>query len=342
MLVSAVVVNLDARELLLECLESLVVALGAVDGETEIVVVDNGSADGAPAAARARFGEHLRVHELGANHGFANGVNEGLRASTGEWLLLVNNDATVERAAVVALLEAAAGRPDVGSLAAQMRFARGGAINSAGLGVDRVGAAFDRHVGAPPEAGEAVVTEVFGASAGAALMRRAMLDEIGGFDDSFFMYLDDVDVAWRARMRGWRALYVPGAVVHHHHSASSIHGSAFKHFHVGRNRVRLLAKHMPCAQLWRYGPMILAHDLAYVVYAAAGDRTLAPLRGRLRGLREWRRYRALGRDRRPVALAPVQGSRGALARRRGVRRGTVLRRALSPPAAAAAPRDPAA
>jgi GT2 family glycosyltransferase len=226
-----------------------------------------------------------------------------------------------------------------------MRFARGGEINSAGFGVDRVGAAFDRHIGRPPPEGDAAVTEVFGASAGAALMRRAMLADIGGFDGSFFMYLDDVDVAWRAQMRGWRALHVPAAVVHHHHSASSVHGSPFKHLHVGRNRMRLLAKHMPLAHLVRHAPAILAYDLSYVVFVGVRDRTLAPLRGRLSGLREWRRYRDLGRaGRRAVALSPRQGARGALVRGRGVARGTVLRggAATAAAAAAAAPTDPAA
>ena len=153
-----------------------------------------------------------------------------------------------------------------------------------------------------------------------------MLDEIGRFDDSFFMYLDDVDVAWRARMAGWTCLYVPAAVVHHHHSASSVHNSSFKHLHVGRNRVRLLAKHAPPAQLLRYGPAIVAHDLAYVVVAGLGDRTLAPLRGRLQGVRRWPQDRADGRaTRRAVELAAVQGPRRALARRRSARRGTALR-----------------
>jgi hypothetical protein len=82
---------------------------------------------------------------------------------------------------------------------------------------------------------------------------------------------------------------------------------------------------MPAAQQWRQGLAIVAHDVAYVVYAGLTDRTLAPLRGRLLGLREWRRYRALGRDRRPVELAAPVGARSALARRRGVLRGTALR-----------------
>ncbi len=324
MLVSALVVNRDARDLLLACLDSLERGLTDLGGPAEVVVVDNGSSDGSADAVRSRH-PRARIVELASNEGFAAGVNAGVAASSGRWLLLLNNDATIEPGAVAALLRAAAGRADVGSLAAQMRFARNGAINSAGLGVDRLGVAFDRHLGEAPSAAGADVVEVFGASAGAALVRRAMLEEIGGFDASLFMYLDDVDVAWRARMAGWTCLYVPAAVVHHHHSASSVHGSAFKHLHVGRNRVRLLARHATTAQLLRYGPAIVANDLGYVIVAGLGDRTLAPLRGRLQGIRAWPRDRAAGRaTRRPVRLAEIQGPRRALARRRAARRGTAL------------------
>jgi GT2 family glycosyltransferase len=321
MIASAVVVNIDGRERLMECLASLRGALARVDGATELIVVDNGSQDGAPGAVREQFPE-AQLIELGENRGFAAAVNVGVRSSSGEWVLLLNNDTTIAPDAVTELLRATAGAPDVGSLAAQLRFARNGAINSAGFAVDRLGIAFERHIGLPPPAGDAAVTEVFGACAGAALMRRSMLDDVGGFDESLFMYLDDVDVAWRARMLGWRCLYVPSAVVHHDHSASSIHGSAFKHELVGRNRVRLLAKHVPGRHLARYGAAIVAYDTAYVIFCAFTDRTLAPLRGRWRGVREWRTYRARGRGRRHVELSPVQGIRGALGRRRGVLGGT--------------------
>lgn len=315
MRLSVIVVTLRAGESLLACLASIGRALQRVDVATEIVLIDNGAPAEAIAALRARF-PAVRVLGLGRNQGFAEAINHGLQATNGEWLLLLNDDTTTEPDAVAELLHAAQDRPRVGSLAAQLRFASGGAINSAGIGVDRLGVAFDRHVGELPERSERVPTEVFGASAGAALMRRAMLEQIGGFDGSFFLYGEDVDVAWRAQMAGWSCIYVPAAVVHHHHSASSVHGSAWKHAHVGRNRVRLLAKHLPTAHLVRYGAAIAAYDVAYIVVAGLSDRTLAPLSGRLRGLREWRRYRRLGRDRRPVALAAVQGPRGALARRR--------------------------
>ncbi len=323
MLVSAVVVNMNARELVLACVDSLVVALGRVDGPTEIVVVDNGSDDGGPDALRERF-DDVRVLQTGANLGFPGAVNVGLRATTGEWVLLVNNDATIEPGGVAELLAAADGRPEVGSLAAQMRFSRNGTINSAGFGVDRLGVPFERHIGLPPESSDRDVTEVFGACGGGTLMRRAMLDEIGDFDGSLFLYMDDVDVAWRARMRGWTCLHVPSAVIHHHHSATNVHGSPRKHFFVGRNRVRMLAKHVPTAHLLRYGPAIVAYDAAYVVFTAVTDRTLAPLRGRLRGMREWRTYRARGRPRRPVPLEPVQGVGRALSRRGGAIGGTAI------------------
>jgi GT2 family glycosyltransferase len=320
-LVSAIVVTLDAGELLNAAIASVERALRRVDGATEILVVSNAAPAAAMDAVRERFAP-VRVLELGVNAGFAGGVNAGLDATSGEWVLLLNDDATIEPDGVRALLHAARDRPDVGSLAAQMRFARDGRINSAGLGLDRLGVAFDLHVGSPVESLGGEVRDVFGASAGAALVRRAMLDDVGPFDASFFMYLDDVDLAWRAQMRGWRCLLVPGAVVHHHHSASSIHGSAFKHFHVGRNRVRLLAKHMPAGHLARYGAAIVFYDLAYVAFAVLSDRTLAPLRGRVAGLHEWRTYRARGRGRRPVALAPVEGVRRALARHRRAWAGT--------------------
>ena len=108
----------------------------------------------------------------------------------------------------------------------QMRFAdRPEIVNSAGIGVDVLGVAFDRFLGEPTDGPASEPAEVFGACAGAALFRRAMLDEIGGFDSGIFLYLEDVDVAWRARMAGWRAVYVPDAVVWHAHSATAKHGS---------------------------------------------------------------------------------------------------------------------
>jgi GT2 family glycosyltransferase len=314
--ISAVVVNHDRSDLLELCLESLGAALSRVRGHTELIVVDNASSDRSRELVRTDFPGATLV-ALPENRGFAGGFSEGLGAARGEWVLTLNNDATVQPDAVNELLRAAEGAEGVFAVAAQLRFA--GAepiINSAGIGIDRLGISYDRLLGEDRAASELSPIEVFGASAGAALYNRAMLSALGGPDESFFAYLEDADLAWRARMRGWRSLYAPDAVAFHWHSATSGHNSPFKHFNVGRNRVRLLAKNATRRQLVIYGPAAVLYDVAYVVYAALADGTLAPLRGRLAGLGDWRMYRRLGaKGRRPVRLEAVRGVRGALRRR---------------------------
>jgi GT2 family glycosyltransferase len=293
---SAIVVAFGKEELREACLASLEAGLTRVDGETELIVV---------------------VNDVGDNLGFAGGVAVGLARARGEWIALVNDDCTLEPGALAALLAAAEGRPEVGSVAAQVRFAGDeGTINSAGIEIDELGVARERRLGEPVAAIDAEAVEVFGASATLALYRRAMLDAVGGLDVSFFAYLEDADLAWRARMAGWTCLLAPGAIGVHHHSATLGHGSKAKHLHVGRNRVRMLAKNASGRQLRRKLPAIVAYDLLYVAGAAAADRTLAPLVGRLQGVGDWRAYRRAGRsERREIELSRAPGVRAA--RRRG-------------------------
>lgn len=320
-MISVIVVNHRARALLLECLAHVDAASAGL--ESELIVVENAS-DGETAALVRERHPGATVIEERENTGFAPAVARAIAVSRGEWIALVNNDANLDPGALRALLAAGEADPRAGAVAAQVRFtARPDVVNSAGIVVDRLGVAYERFAGAPGAAADAAPREVFGATACVALYRRAMLDAIGGFDASFFAYLEDVDVAWRARAAGWTAVYEPRALAHHRGSASSREGSAFKYRLVGRNRMRLLAKNATTGQLLRYGPLMLLFDLAYVTFAGLTDRTLAPALGRLDGLREWRRYRALGAATRgPAPLAPATaGWRGALGQWRGYRRG---------------------
>jgi GT2 family glycosyltransferase len=171
--------------------------------------------------------------------------------------------------------------------------------------LDTLGVASERLAGRPvAEAAEPC--EVFGPSGSFALYRREMLELLGGLDPRFFAYLEDVDLAWRARAAGWSARYEPQAVALHRGSATSGSGSARKYALVGRNRVRLLARNATGRRLAISLAGIVLYDLAYIVYAGLADRTLAPLTGRLRGLREWRALRAETAGRRAeVQLAPA-------------------------------------
>jgi GT2 family glycosyltransferase/glycosyltransferase involved in cell wall biosynthesis len=317
--VSTIIVNHERRDLLKMCLDSLEHALRRVDEDTELIVVDNGSGDGSVDLVRELF-PAVKVVELSRNHGFAGGVARGIAQARGEWIAVFNNDTTVEPDAIDVMLAAGRVNPRVGSVAAQMRFAdRRHLLNSAGLELDRLGVAADRLVGTPlAELRESVPYEVFGATGGAAIFRKEMLDQVGGFDESFFAFFEDADLAWRAQAHGWRALYAPQAVVYHHHSATAQHGSPAKLYLVGRNRVRTLAKNASRGMLLLNAPWMLAYDAAYVVYASANGRSLAALRGRVHGLREWRTYRRSGAPhRRPLTLRRPLGFRRALQRHRG-------------------------
>jgi len=317
MRLSAIVVAFRKEVLLEACLANLAQALARVDGETELIVVINDLSASARKRLEARIPPVITV--VGpSDRGFAGGVARGLAVARGEWIALVNDDCIVTPDALEELLGVGASGPDIGSVAAQIRFAGDErTINSAGIEVDELGVAHERGLGQPVASVGADVVEVFGASAALALYRRAMLDVVGGFDDSFVAYLEDADLAWRARMAGWRCLLAPAAVGVHRHSSTLGHGSKTKHLYVGRNRVRMLAKNASGRRLRRKLVAIVAYDALYVGYAAVVERTLAPLVGRLQGIGDWRAYRRSGRRRRhELALSRPPGVLAALRRAR--------------------------
>jgi GT2 family glycosyltransferase len=287
-----IVPNWNGRQLLDACLA----ALGAQTWrDFKIVIVDNGSTDGTVTWVQERYPD-VQVIANGRNLGFATAVNQGIRDSGTRYVATLNNDTKPDVGWLAALVAAAERDPRVGMCASKMVFAdQPGVINSTGICLDRTGIAWDRHGGEPDARSESEPVEVFGPCAGAALYRRAMLDEVGLFDDDFFAYLEDVDLAWRARQAGWRCLYVPAARVLHRHSATGVEGSPFKSYLLGRNKVWLIVKNYPFAPLWPYVPLLFLYDLAAVLYALVSRRDVTALRGRLAGLigarRMWRQRR---------------------------------------------------
>jgi len=315
--VSVVVVSELGGDTLAACLKTVEEARLRLHLPTDMIVVNNGGGRSLATVVRETAPE-ARLLDLRQNVGYASAVMSGIDVASGRWIATVNDDVVLEPDALTRLLAAGERSPRVGAVGPQIRFSgRRNTLNSTGIEVDRLGVAFDRHVGDPVCVSEREVTEVFGVSGAAALYRREMLRELGGFDTSFFGYLEDVDLAWRARMNGWSAVYVPTAVAYHRHSLTFTHASDEKYFLVGRNRVRLLAKNATARQLAVYGAPAVAYDLAYVLFVLVTRRSLAPLHGRLRGLREWRRYRASAPSpRQSVRLARPRGLRAALRRNR--------------------------
>ena len=274
-----VIPNWNGRQLVDCCLASL---RAQTFRDFRVVVVDNGSSDGSQAQIRERFPEvHLICNDV--NRGFAAAVNQGIRAIDSSYVVVLNNDTEASPAWLQALVDTAVAHPDVGSFASRMLLADGDAtIDGIGICVDRLGFAWDCCGGARDDEVEQSVKEVFGASGGAALFRRQVLDEIGLFDEDFFAYLEDVDLAWRAQSAGWRSLSVPEARILHRHSATAREGSPFKSFQLGRNKVWLLVKNYPL-KLWYLVPLVLLYDVLAVLYALVARGDAHALRGRMAG-----------------------------------------------------------
>jgi len=280
--VSIIVPNWNGRAHLERCLESL---QAQTCPDFEVVVVDNGSTDGSPELVAQRF-PAVRLIRQATNLGFAAGSNAGIQATSSEFVATLNNDAWAEPAWLAELVQVMEEHPQVGACASKMLLAsRPGTLDSAGIIADRAGITWNRRSGEPDTGQSAAPMEVFGACAGAALYRRAMLEDVGLFGEDFFCYLEDADLAWRARLRGWRCLYVPTAVVHHAHSATGREGSAFKNRLLGRNKVWLIARNYPAPQVWLYLPAIIAYDATTVAYHLLVRRDVSPLQGRVAGLR---------------------------------------------------------
>ncbi len=304
--VSVIVLNWNGRPLLAACLAAL---RAQTWHDFEIIVVDNGSQDGSLEWLAANAPE-VQVIRNDTNLGFATANNQGIRASQAPLIMLLNNDANLAPDCLQVLVEAAERATWAGMFACKiLQHDAPDRMDSAGIEVDRAGVAWNRGWG-EPAAGHAQALEVFGPSAAAAVYRRAMLDQIGLLDDDFFIYYEDVDLAWRAQWAGWRCLYVPEAVAHHIHSATTGRGSPFKNFLLGRNKWWAIAKNYPLAGLWYYLPTMLLLDLGAALVTSIRGRSLAALQGRWAALRGWRRMRRKRRDmQRWAADQPIEWRR---------------------------------
>lgn len=300
---SVVVVTWNGRERLAESLPAIV---SQQDVRHEVILVDNGSIDGTAAWVRQTH-PSVRLVELSANTGFAAGNNRGFEVARAALVATINNDAIPDPDWLAVLVRAAAAHPNVGMFASRMVYLHDPEImDSAGVSLDPLGIAWDRGAGTPVRDDDAI--EVFGASAGAALYRRELLQATSGFDERFFAYLEDVDLAWRARWLGWKARCVPAARVRHMHSATWAEDSPLKTYHLGRNKVWLIVKNYPLGPLLRWLPLILAYDAASLPVTVWRQRSLAAVRGRLAGVRHlpeiWRSRAHIAPARRaPLATA---------------------------------------
>jgi GT2 family glycosyltransferase len=265
--ISVVIVNYNGRRWLEACL-SAVLAQDAAG--IEVILVDNHSSDGSLDLVRERFPD-VRLAPAESNLGFAGGNNFGAAVARGRYLAFLNNDTVPSRGWASALKRPLEADATVGLTTSQIVYLHDPSIvDSAGDGYLRAGGAFKRFHGQPAAlAGESC--DVFGACGAACMVRRDLFEALGGFDEDFFMVYEDVDLSFRARLAGFRCVYVPEAVVRHAGSASLGRLSPSAVFYGQRNLEWTYVKNMPWLLLLRSLPGHALYDAAAAVrFASAG------------------------------------------------------------------------
>ncbi|RMF01027.1 MAG: glycosyltransferase family 2 protein [Chloroflexi bacterium] len=277
--VSVIITNWNGRRWLDDCFNAL---YAQSFQDFEIILVDDGSTDGS-ADWVAQHHPQVRLVRQEKHLGFAGANNVGIRVAVGENIVTLNNDTRADPNFLQELLNGLSA-PDVGMVAAQMLiWDNPDLLDSAGIVVDWAGFGWNRWW-QQTAVEHNTPGEVFGPCAGAALYRREMLEQIGLFDEDFYTYYEDVDLAWRARRAGWRCMYAPAARVLHFHSATGGFYSPRKVLLLSRNRLWAIIKNYAGRDLiWAF-PILLAYELASLVLQLLKSRTLSPVRGRWQAL----------------------------------------------------------
>lgn len=265
--VSIVVPNYNGMAFVERCLKALTEDAPAA----EILLVDNGSTDGSREFVTEHFPQ-VRVIALEENYGFCRAANEGMKAAGTPYVILLNNDTEVLPGFTEALVSALQLEPGAFSAGAKMiQLYHQEKIDDAGNFYCALGWAFARGKDKSVEYYEKP-DEIFAACGGAVIYRKALLERIGYLDEAHFAYLEDIDLGWRARIVGWKNIYVPGAKVLHVGSGTS--GSRYNEFKVSlssRNSVYLAYKNMPSLQILLNLPFLLAgFGIKYLFFVKKG------------------------------------------------------------------------
>ena len=265
--VSVVVPNYNGIAFVERCFKALIKDAP----KAELLLVDNGSTDGSRELTARRFPQ-VRIIALKENYGFCRAANEGMKAASSPYVILLNNDTEVLPGFTKALVSALQLEPRAFSAGAKMiQLHHPEKIDDAGNFYCALGWAFARGKDKSVEYYEEP-DEIFAACGGAVIYRKAVLERIGYLDESHFAYLEDIDLGWRAKTAGWKNIYAPEAKVLHVGSGTS--GSKYNEFKVSlssRNSIYLAYKNMPSLHLFINLPFLLAgFGIKYLFFVKKG------------------------------------------------------------------------
>ncbi len=283
--IAVLIVNYNGGTLLRRALEAL--ARQTVR-DFHVVVVDNASSDNSVDGID-RQSDNVTLRRAERNLGFAAGNNLALTyAGSAGWIALLNPDAFPEPRWLEELRLAALANPGYSFFGSRMLLADAPQlVDGTGDVYHASGMAWRRDHGTLADRASSKAGEIFGPCAAAAFYARAALDEVAGFDERYFCYHEDVDLAFRLRLLGHRCLYVPNAVVHHVSGGIAGRQSDFATYYGQRNLVWTYLKNMPGVLFWLFLPLHLLMNAATVAVCSARGQLGVVLRAKrdaLRGL----------------------------------------------------------
>lgn len=285
---SIVIASWNGLHHLQPCIESL---LPQMTPRWELLVVDNGSTDGTRQYLQTL--QHTRICSIAlhSNVGFAEANNIGIREASGRWILLLNNDTVCAPDLLQSLTEGVRDFPKYQIIACRMIRSEDGKMDSAGLHFRRRVFAEQGNRGA--EISAEAPREVFGASGGAMFLKRDIVEDIGLFNSDYFAYQEDVDFAVRARLAGYRCLYLPNAIVYHKGGGTSSTNPSLYTYYNQRN-LELVLQNFPRRLRWKYFPMRVASALRQVIRFLPRGQATTVLRAKFSAIammskQRWRR-----------------------------------------------------
>ncbi len=284
-LLSVVILNYNGEPFLRPCLDSL---RRQTLTEIEILVVDNASPDGSADLVENEYPQ-VRLLRLPENLHFCGGNNAALPLVTGEYVAFLNNDTYVEPDWAAEIVRAFRENPQVGAVACKIVLAdRPDTLDNAGT--EWLSVLIGHKIGWLQPAADYVREQlVFGFCGGGCALRREVLEQVGGFDEDFQSHYEDVDLSFRVLLGGWKCLYVPTAVVHHHASATYGYASPLVVHRTTRNAEWVVIKNVPWQVLLKHGLAMVIHRLYGLAYWSLHGGFWARVRGHWAALRQLRR-----------------------------------------------------
>jgi GT2 family glycosyltransferase len=254
--IAIIIANWNGLRFLRNCLQGV---YSQTYQNFDVYFVDNGSTDDSARFVRENFPKTI-ILKLEKNTGFSSannvGILEAFKDSSVRHIFTLNNDTEMDKDCLKSLVESISTRSDIASVAPRLKFLYDkNRINSVGILIGRDGGGMNMGYRDIDDVQYEKPFEIFGSSAGACLYRREALEDVRDknefFDNSFFAYYEDVDLAWRLRLRGWKSWYCPKALVFHVHSGTSTSYSSFKAYYSDRNRLFLIVKDLPLIYMVR-------------------------------------------------------------------------------------------